>query len=368
MKKVLVIFLLFSLWLPVHADVNFKSTSITGNEKVKVGDKFKLSFEIDFTGLDKTSNTSLGIVGIDFGLDYDDSILDIVGISSDGSFDSEVYQDEELNGYGVISVISDNIPSRFTCANSILYCDNYKVDITFYVKNAKELDTSISIGNILVGLIKLEDLNEDFKESDIKFLEGKGDAYHRIIIQETNTKVTPPKSIVESSKPDIDLQGTISKMETETKTKPKNTDESTNNKLKSLEITGYDLNFKSDEKFYDIIIENDVNSLDIKVETLDNKATYKIIGADDLKNNNHKVVIEVTAESGDKTKYTISAKTKEMLAETDKEEVKKEKFKLEKKYLIIGGIVLGSFILISLIVFIIIKIRDRKLEKGLKDL
>ena len=39
MKKFVVILLLFSLFLPVNAAVQVKDTSITGNEKVKVGDK-----------------------------------------------------------------------------------------------------------------------------------------------------------------------------------------------------------------------------------------------------------------------------------------------------------------------------------------
>ena len=55
MKKIVVILLLFSLFLPVNAAVTVKSTSITGNEKVKVGDKVKLTFKINFSGIDKTS-------------------------------------------------------------------------------------------------------------------------------------------------------------------------------------------------------------------------------------------------------------------------------------------------------------------------
>ncbi len=370
MKKIVVILLLFSLFIPVNAAVTVKSTSITGNEKVKVGDKVKLTFKINFSGIDKTSQTADGILFAGFMLDYDDSILDIVEVSSDGSFESEVYKDDETNEYAVLSVITDGIPSRSRCANSVLYCDDYSIDITFYVKNAKEYDTSISMSDVGIALVNLKDIDENFSEDDVKLIEGKGDSYHRIEIEESNTKVTnPPKSIVEDKKPDINIENTITNLETEKETSSKKKDnESSNNNLKSLEIEGYEIDFKSSEKFYDIIIPNDVNSLDIKVETEDSKATYEVIGATDLSKNNHKVVIEVTAENGEKSKYTISAKTEEMIAKTDKEEVKKEKFKLEKKYLIIGGIILGGIILIALIIFIIIKIRDRKLEKGLKNL
>ena len=103
------------------------------------------------------------------------------------------------------------------------------------------------------------------------------------------------------------------------------------------------------------------------------KAKYKIIGADDLKKNNYKVLVEVTAENGDKNTYTINVKVEEdketnITTSDDNKDEPKKHFKLEKKHIIIGSIIAGVILILIIIIKFIVNIKDRKLERALDEL
>lgn len=82
---------------------------------------------------------------------------------------------------------------------------------------------------------------------------------------------------------------------------------SSNSKLSSLTIKGYNLNFKPDVKEYKLKIDKDVNALDIEVTPEDSKAKYEITGNEQLKNKS-KITIKVTAEDETTTEYIITIK------------------------------------------------------------
>lgn len=73
--------------------------------------------------------------------------------------------------------------------------------------------------------------------------------------------------------------------------------------IRDIVIKGYDLKFKSSIYQYDLEIDQE-DKLDIKVELNDQKATYKIIGNKNLKNNS-KIDIVVKAEDGTERKYQV---------------------------------------------------------------
>lgn len=73
--------------------------------------------------------------------------------------------------------------------------------------------------------------------------------------------------------------------------------------IKTITIKGYDFKIQSHKFQYDLEI-NDEDKLDIRVELNDSKATYKIIGNNNLKNNSQ-IEIVVTAEDGTYQKYQI---------------------------------------------------------------
>lgn len=74
--------------------------------------------------------------------------------------------------------------------------------------------------------------------------------------------------------------------------------------IKNLMIKNYNLNFSSDIYNYDLLIDGE-ERLDIEVILNDEKAKYKIIGNNNLKNNSV-IKIEVTAEDGNTLIYKIN--------------------------------------------------------------
>lgn len=84
-----------------------------------------------------------------------------------------------------------------------------------------------------------------------------------------------------------------------------------NNNLKSLSIPGYDLDFDKNNLNYNLTVNTDVSSIDIKTEVEDNKA--KLVsnyGSRQVKLNygNNKIQVKVQAENTEVKTYTINVK------------------------------------------------------------
>lgn len=136
-------------------------------------------------------------------------------------------------------------------------------------------------------------------------------------------------------------------------------DKKYNNYLKTLEIEGYSIDFMKHQSIYSIEVPVEVREVKVNAVAEATNAKVEIIGADNLEENN-KIIINVTAENGEVKKYIVNVKR-------IKEE-KKEKgsfFEItddqKKLAIIFASIILG----IGIIIFIIIRIRDRKIEKGM---
>lgn len=147
------------------------------------------------------------------------------------------------------------------------------------------------------------------------------------------------------------------------------TEKSNNNFLDKLEIKNYTINFDKYINNYYITLEKDINTLDIEISLEDPKSTYKIIGADNLKENNNKVTIEVTSESKEINTYTINIKTIEKedkkenntpISNVNKENNKDKKITINKDYITIGIL---SIILIIIISIIISNRNNNKINK-----
>lgn len=80
---------------------------------------------------------------------------------------------------------------------------------------------------------------------------------------------------------------------------------STNNKLKTLEVKGYQIEFKEDILKYNLTVENTVNKLEINAIPSDSNSTIKIDNPEELKIGENIIKIEVTSQSGDIKTYEI---------------------------------------------------------------
>ena len=115
---------------------------------------------------------------------------------------------------------------------------------------------------------------------------------------------------------------------------------SDNNRIKTINIEGYNISFSNDIVNYELLI-NDDNELNISIEMEDNKANYKISGNSNLTNDS---VIKITtmSESGIAKDFNILIKKNNI--EEDNKTIDSETNNTSKKYLIFIGI--GMLLLI----------------------
>lgn len=85
---------------------------------------------------------------------------------------------------------------------------------------------------------------------------------------------------------------------------------SSNNYLKVLEAKGYEISFDKDTLEYDLVVENDVKSLDITAIAEDSRSRVEITGNENFKTGRNTVVITVKAENGDVREYKLNVNRK----------------------------------------------------------
>lgn len=127
------------------------------------------------------------------------------------------------------------------------------------------------------------------------------------VIIKNNTKISEKKPIYII----VTAEDKVTKKEYKINIKFQSTEGelSSNSALESLEIKGYNINFKQTTKEYTLTLDKDVTTLDITAKAADEKATYKISGNEKLKNKS-KITITVTAEDETTTEYIINIRKK----------------------------------------------------------
>lgn len=359
MKKYFLIAILIVFLLPYCAlAANVNSISISGDDSVYTTTSIPLKIKIGIDGYgDK------GLAAISYQLNFNKYAFDIAKIDSSGVWNSELYKDDSDNYY-IVSSILDGSSNR--CSDGLLYCGNYEVTVTFYARDTDTIESDeIRISNVELGLLPVNYDSNSISDDDVIVVKGNQTASKTIAISKKGSiKMYVPTLEPSTTKPKL-TQETANFQKKKSTAKYLKSD---NSYLETLEIEGYKLKFRTIVNNYNLTIKEGINSLKIKATTMNSKAKYKITGADDLKNNNDEVKIEVTAEDGSKNTYTIKVDyEKEIIPSIRKEKPKEEKT-INKKYLIIGGAILGGIILIIIMIKIILRIRDYKMEKELNKL
>ena len=373
MKKVLFCFLSFLLFLPVaSAKASITSTSISEVSETEAGKYINVSFGVNFSGILKDTENSDGIYIVALEIDFDNEILNYMGVSADG-YDSEVVTED--GKYYVLSTVRVYNNAN-KCIDGFLACTNYSATLKFYVKNSEKASTDIKLTEVASYALPIDTSLESYTEENLEELSYTKEIVRTIPIKQENKKVedVPAKEIpTETAKPEIDTS-IIEKAQQEIKNNNsnsnsnQNTTSNTENKesstlqetkqedtkssncyLMSLEIEGYPFDFQKDKLEYSVQIDNYRQSLDIKAVTEDFRAKYKIGGNENLKD---KVTVTVTAEDGSKKIYVIHIK-----------KVESKLVKNIKKYSIYVGI---GIIIILILCLIGSKISNRKLNKMIK--
>ena len=173
-----------------------------------------------------------------------------------------------------------------------------------------------------------------------KTLKDYNNTFNVVVTAENQTKKTYTIKIIRA-----DAQGNYGQL-------------SKDNDLKSLSVEGYELAFSKDKTSYDLIVEEDVDTIVVNAVAQAEQALVSVSGNEGLKAGENEVKVTVTAENGDVKTYTINVFKKgepeaEEPAEEPKETAKKEDKKADNdniwKKIAIVSLMVNAFLLIVLI-------------------
>ena len=352
----IVIILSFLLLVPSYGyALTVDHVSLSNPGEVKPADEFEVTINASL------SDAESGFVGMNYQLHYDTNLLTFAGVTVNSDKEWEI--EEEVKD-GVTSIETamtfDDSFFRNGYTNAEAVDSSYSATLRFYVKNVASQNATVRVSN--VDAIENYVLTYDDKKGVIYYelsdpvassLEATQTFPIGAIFSFTEEKNNGNSSTGQNNQ---DTPSTFSENNT-SQTK------SNNNYLRSLEIEGYTIDFNRDITEYELIVPKDTNQLKINVTLESDKATYDILGSDDLKGNNYVVGIPVKAENGDVKTYLIRIKTDEEVKESAEVPSEEDK-ELDKKYLYIGGGILVLLLLGGFISYL----KNRKIDKALGDL
>lgn len=357
MKKFIIcFFILISFIIPINVSaVTINGIKIIGKEEAIKGDYVDLKFIVSENGLKAGTNQTLGIEYVLFRIEYDTDDLKLTELNSD-KFKVELIKiGDDLY---ILGTTKEGIGSNM-CALNLLYCGDVEISTKFYVSNTTKESYEIKIDSPSLYLLNIiEDRNYNFDDLDI--IQSDKSYIHTLnILKGTNKKTTKPKKILEVSKENVISNKSLEKNVTSNPNKA--IVKSDNNYLKSLEIKDHEIAFDKEKNIYKINISDKIELIEVDAKVEDSKATYEVVGDSDFKENDNKIYINVTSESGKVRTYTIEVKIKEAKDEYVEEEMGNDNLSNRLfGYAKIGGIGLSIFILIFVVVG---KIKDRKINK-----
>lgn len=355
-NKIIYILSILFLFIPVltYAEADIKSTSIIGNNSVTYGEEVTQNVYINFNGVEKNNQNSVGLWFVSFEIFFDEKVLELTEIESD---DWLSYAAKDKNTWVISSFLYEDFTESNQCIDKETFCGSYNIKLMFKPISNSNQTTEISLGEIGA-------LASNMGEDNELTITGNSNSVKTLTI---NKKIA-------SSSSQNDNKETNKETNKEDKNNENNsevTSKSSNRYLESLKIENYEIDFNKYNNDYEILVEENVTSLKVTAIAEHEKAKVTIIGAENFSRYNNKVEVVVVAENGTKNTYTINVKVKMNEEELDKEltkENKKKEFKITEKHLMIGGIVLGAIFIILIIRLIIIKINDHKIDKALDDL
>lgn len=288
------------------------TNKLTTDEEVVVGEEIKLNYIVEGFAIDKLA----GIQGV---LKYNKNLLQLRKIEVDGIEEKLV----ELENGNFAYLLAD-----YNKDGEVL------ITLTFKALKADTEETVVSIEEIVtsIGGVTAK-LNSNAVSTSFKISSGKGGDGG-----ENSSQTTDTTTNLTETTPDPVVTPTTIVVPTVATTKYVSL--SSDNYIKSLIITGYDIEFDKNTYEYSITVKSDVSSLDLTVLLNSDAATYYIEGNNNFKVGENIVKIVVTAENGTTRTYTIKVnkekeeKVKEKDNEDDEEEVE-EKSSTSKTIIII---------------------------------
>ena len=262
-------------------------------------------------------------VKVDFYIEgfYQYSLKGIEGILN---YDKELLELTKIEVNGEVQDIEDLENGHFAYLLEDYQSEDSLITLTFFAKKVGV--ANVSIEDIIVSIGgTASKINATKISTSVEILEyGTGGDVEPIEPTEPEKPSTPPPvETVKAENSNEEVQATPPVVVQTNKT-VQYVALSTDNYIKSLTITGYDIDFDMNKLEYSITVKNSVTSLDLNVVLNDENASYYVEGNKDFKVGENTVNIIVKSESGSTRTYTIKVNKEKEKKETtdDKEEEK----------------------------------------------
>jgi len=277
-------------------------------DEIWEGEGDSKSFDL-YTDINKTNDFNIGTLSIKI-KNNTPSKIETISINNIYYYDSKFKEIKVTNISKDIKILStnDNLLNLEVLGNNISPMFN---------KNTLEYKLTTSNDKITIEATP-EDENSTITGTGIKEVKYGTNKFSIIVTSESGSKKEyvlivartteeKPKEEIETPKEELPKEETKKEPTKEETIEP---EKDTNNKLKSLTITNYEIEFSSNVYIYNIDIDNNATQLDILAETINPTAKISIEGNENLDVGKNEITITVTAEDNSQTIYKIYANKK----------------------------------------------------------
>ena len=322
MKKILfsLTILLSTLLFATNVNASSFNANIVGNDTFES----EITLYIQVNNLVDFNGACSGLCGLVGNLNYDTNKIELTSINALESFD--LTQGKTLVLYKSTGVASGTKILSMKFKNKSL---------------TKDETTTITFSNV-VASDGDKDINTSDASKTIKFIVKENENTNNNNNQTNNNTINKKPS-------------------SNTNNKKEETKKSDNNYLSSITLSDGNITFDKDVLTYDVIVDYETTSIEIKANVEDDKATITGDGKHTLNVGSNVIKITIKAEDESERTYTlnINREEKDIVVDTDNEVIEDDAIEKENNY-VMPVVIISVILVIGLICFVIWKNKKNK--------
>ena len=335
MKKILfsLTILLSTLLFATNVNASSFNANIVGNDTFES----EITLYIQVNNLVDFNGACSGLCGLVGNLNYDTNKIELTSINALESFD--LTQGKTLVLYKSTGVASGTKILSMKFKNKSL---------------TKDETTTITFSNV-VASDGDKDINTSDASKTIKFIVKENENINNNNNQTNNNTNTNTNNNTSNN------NTTNKKPSSNTNNKKKKAKKSDNNYLSSITLSDGNITFDKDVLTYDVIVDYETTTIEIKANVEDDKATITGDGKHTLNVGSNVIKITIKAEDESERTYTlnINREEKDIVVDTDNEVIEDDVIEKENNY-VIPIVIISVILVIGLVGFIIWKNKKNK--------
>ena len=317
------------------------NTLISDKDEVLVGDTVEVKLFV--TGFEQ-----LSLYGIEGLLNYDESILELVGVDlyvpTIDVLDDEMNEESENLGYLNLA----NKRFAYVLKNGFNNVDEAMLTLKFEALQSGVSEVTVS--NIIESYGEAFELSNDASTVSVTVIENGKGGDDEEDVNDSTTDNSPEEEVKEENT--VVVRPVVL---------------SSDYYIRNLVISGYDIDFDMYNYNYSIKVEHDVTSLDFDVLLNDSNSIYYVEGNENFKDGENLVYLVVKAENGSTRTYTIKVEKEKEVVKEEKTELDEEEIEEEEKNASKTVIIILIILVIIGLIYVIFKDDEEDKKEIEKD-